>query len=76
MTGPTFGDMIDLLEEAEDCLSVINVSVSEVLYTLFQMRYHSVVVGRPQSFYNAAKQIAAPTCHSLTLSRTGLKLVN
>lgn len=74
---PTFGDMIDLPEEAEDCSSVDSSSVSEVLYTLFQRRYPTVVV-RPQSLYNAAKRIASPTNSSLRgtskLSGTALSL--
>ncbi|XP_019864443.1 PREDICTED: uncharacterized protein LOC109593780 [Amphimedon queenslandica] len=74
---PTFGDMIDMLEEAEDCSSVNNSTLSEVLYTLFQMCYPTVVV-RPQSLYNAAKRIAAPANSSLRgtskLSGTALSL--
>ena len=32
---PKFGDLIDLLEEAEDCSPASGKSVSEVLYSLF-----------------------------------------
>ena len=62
---PTFGDLIDLLEEAEDSSAVNGKSVSEVLYSLFQMRYPHVTVGRPQRLYDAAKRIAGPTRKSL-----------
>ena len=51
---PIFGKLIGLLE-----------SVSEVLYSLFQMRYPHVTVGRPQRLYDAQKRIAGPTCKSL-----------
>ena len=45
---PTFGDHIDLLEEAEDSYAASRKSVSEDLYSLFQIRYPHVTVGRPQ----------------------------
>lgn len=62
---PTFGDLIDLLEEAEDCSPASGKSVSEVLYSLFQLRYPHVTIGRPQRLYDAVKRIAAPTRPSL-----------
>jgi hypothetical protein len=62
---PTFGDLIDLLEEAEECSAANGKSTSELLYTIFQMHYPHVTVGRPQRLYDAAKRIAAPTRSSL-----------
>uniref|UniRef100_A0A1X7VWG0 Uncharacterized protein n=1 Tax=Amphimedon queenslandica TaxID=400682 RepID=A0A1X7VWG0_AMPQE len=62
---PTFGDLIDLLEEAEDLSAPSGKSVSEVLYSLFRIRYPHVTVGRPQRLYDAAKRVAGPTRSSL-----------
>uniref|UniRef100_A0A1X7VSI2 Uncharacterized protein n=1 Tax=Amphimedon queenslandica TaxID=400682 RepID=A0A1X7VSI2_AMPQE len=58
-------NLIDLLEEAEDLSAASRKSISEVLYSLFQLRYPHVTVGRPQRLYDAAKRVAGPTHSSL-----------
>ncbi len=61
----TYGDLIDLLEEGEDCACASDKSVSEVLYSMFQMRYPHIAVSRSQRLYDAAMRIIAPTRPSL-----------
>uniref|UniRef100_A0A1X7VX47 Uncharacterized protein n=1 Tax=Amphimedon queenslandica TaxID=400682 RepID=A0A1X7VX47_AMPQE len=69
ITTPTFADLIDLLEEAEDLSAAIGKSVSEVLYSLFRICYPHVTVGRQQRLYIAAKGAAGPTRSSLRGAR-------
>ncbi len=73
----TYGDLIDLVEEAEDCACASDkTSVSEVLYSMFQMRYPHIAVSRSQRLYDAAMRIIAPTRPSLrgTSKLNGLAL--
>ena len=61
---PTYGDLIDLLKDSEDCVDK-STSVPEVLYAKFQHAYPHVSIGRPKRFYDTVKRIAAPTQSSL-----------
>lgn len=57
---PSYGYLIDLLEECSSCDSV-----SDALYDKFRKAYPQIKIGRQDRFYETVKRIAAPTKPSL-----------
>ena len=61
---PTYGSLIDLLEESEkDCLQGDN--VSDILHSKFKDAYPGISIGRCKRFHTTVMRIAAPTRASL-----------
>lgn len=60
---PTYGELIDLLSDAERKCDKEN--VPEVLYHEFTQQYPHIYVGRPKRLYDTVARIAAPTRPSL-----------
>ena len=58
---PTYGELIDLLEEVD----VENPNDENLLYSKFKALYPNIYVGRPRRFYETVSRLAAPTKNSL-----------
>ncbi len=58
---PTYGKLIDLLEEVEVNSSYIEISTAEVLASRFCSEYPHLTISRPGRFYDTVQRIAAPT---------------
>jgi len=74
---PLYGELIDMLNEAEDEAENPG-QVSHLLVQKFNDLYRHIETGRPESFYDTACRIAAPTKPSLrgTAKLTGSPLVS
>ena len=59
-TGPTYGELIDLLTKLEGKPDVIDLLCSEIC-----IRYPSISVTRPTRLFNTLKRITGPTRPSL-----------
>ena len=58
---PTYGDLIDLYEEFEDCVKATGDSISELLFSKFQCCYPSVGISHPKQLYDTINQFVVPT---------------
>ena len=58
---PTYGELIDLLEEVER----ESPNDENLLCSKFKMLYPKFYVGRPRRFYETVSRLAAPTKNSL-----------
>ena len=66
LAAPTYGDLIDLLQECEDlCGDCADSSIAETLYSKFTSRHPNISIGRPKRLYDAVMRIVAPTRPSL-----------
>ena len=71
---PTYGELIDLLEEVEQ----ESPNNESLLYSKFQVLYPNIYVGHPRRFYETLTCLAAPTKSSLRekVSLTGSLLTS
>ena len=58
---PTYGDLIQKLEAAEEQSKTSEESVSDLLVSCFHRQYPSIPIGRPSRFHDTVQRIAAPT---------------
>lgn len=61
MDGPTYGELIELLEVAEAEAETSEASVAELLAAKFRCDYPHIPISRPSRFFDTVKRIAAPT---------------
>ena len=70
---PTYGELIDLLEDAErECAHSGSLPIEEVLCTNFRQKYPHVYIGRLGRFYDTVTRFAAATRPSATRGQTEL----
>ena len=70
---PTYGELIDLLEEVEH----ESPNNENLLYSKFKVLYPKIYIGRPRRFYETVTRLAAPTKSSLRKSNlTGSPLTS
>ena len=65
---PTYGELIDMMETAENLATTSGDSVAELLCSFFHKNYPHIFIGRASRFYDTVKRIAAPT-HSSRLNQ-------
>ena len=58
---PTYGELIQLLGDAEKSAKNTGQCVSELLCFHFQKLYPHIPIGRPGRFYDTVQRVAAPT---------------
>ena len=61
MDGPTYGELIELLEVAEAEAETSEASIAELLAAKFRCDYSHIPISRPSRFFDTIKRIAAPT---------------
>ena len=64
---PTYGDLIDLLQECEELSAATGnvVNVTEILHQKCIRRFPHITFSRPKRLYDAVMRIVAPTRPSL-----------